>query len=269
MPTSNTEAIIFIIATTSLILLLAVFIITILYLYQKKQLSFQKNLEAIKLNHEKNILQTQLEIQEQTLQDVSRDIHDNISLSLTLCKLHLNTLNYPRPVPFQEKIDLSVSLITEAIHNLRNISKSLNADIIKHNGLLKAVENEIGKLSKTGLFQIQYEIKGNPVFMECQKELVLFRIIQESFNNIIKHAHAGKINLILNYSLHKLDMCIQDNGIGFLVCDNQEKMLKLTSGLNNIRQRAIMIESECEIRSEPGKGTTIEISVPYKTESYE
>src|SRR5690348_540927 len=112
-----------IIATTVLILLLAGFIITILYLYQMKQFAFQKNIEEIKSSHEKNILQTQIDVREQTLLNISRDIHDNIALGLTLSKLHLNTLNYPGPIQVQDKIDLSVNLIGEVIQKLGNISK--------------------------------------------------------------------------------------------------------------------------------------------------
>ena len=90
----KSQIIFFIIIPTILIFLLAGLIITILYFYQKRQIIYEKNLNALKLDFEKNILKTQVEIQEQTFQNISREIHDNISLSLTLAKLNLNTINW-------------------------------------------------------------------------------------------------------------------------------------------------------------------------------
>lgn len=88
------QIILFIIITTVLIFLLASLIISMLYSYQKKLLAHQQNMASLKLNFEKTLLRTQIEIQEQTFQNISRDIHDNISLSLTLAKLNLNTLDW-------------------------------------------------------------------------------------------------------------------------------------------------------------------------------
>ncbi|HRE51114.1 MAG TPA: ATP-binding protein [Flavitalea sp.] len=254
----------FIIGNTGLILLLSGFIMTILFLHKRKQFLFRQNIEDIKVSHEKNLLRTQLEIQEQTLMNVSRDIHDNISLSLTLSKLYLNSLSYADPAEIPEKISISASLIGEAIQNLSNISKSLNTDIINHFGLLKAIENEIAALRKTGLFEIQYEVSGIPVFMECQKELILFRIVQEAFNNIIKHAQAKKISLHLRYGASQLELQVSDDGIGFSpehihTC----RKTKPTAGLNNIRQRTKMLNGACCIDNIPGSGAAIKISVPF------
>ena len=264
MPDQTTNLILFVIVTTSLMLLLAGFIITILYLYQKKQFLFQKDLEKIGLDHEKNILKSQLEIQEQTFTDVSRDIHDNISLSLTLAKLHLNSINLKEALGFHNKINLSVNLIGEAIHNLSNISKSLNADIIRNHGLLNAIENEVDMLIKTDLYKIQYDITGSPVFIDCERELILFRIIQEAFNNIIKHSRAEQINLFLNYYIDRMELLIQDNGVGFSIAKvREESPVRLTAGLNNIKQRAKMLNGKCEIDSVVNQGTIIKITVPF------
>jgi len=252
-----------IIATTALILLLSGFIITMLTLYQKKQFDFQRNIEEMKLGHEKNILQAQLEIQEQTLQHVSREIHDNIALGLTLSKLHLNTLNFAAADHCRQKVSLSVDLITEAIRHLNNISKSLGADIIERHGLLKAVENEIANLDRTGMFRIDFRVTGTPVFLNARTELVLFRIMQESLNNIIKHSRATEIGLRLNYDDTQLLLTVEDNGVGFALSAGETPQDGLPgSGLGNIRHRARLINSCCCIHSTAGKGTVITVAVP-------
>ena len=86
-----------VISFTLILLLLTSFVMSFLFIYQRKQISYFETIEKLKHDHEKNILKTQLEIQEQTLQHISREIHDNINLSLTLAKLNLNTLDWNHP----------------------------------------------------------------------------------------------------------------------------------------------------------------------------
>src|SRR5829696_1278855 len=131
MQTSINQISLFIIISCAVIFLLACLIITILYLYQKRQLLFQHNLHSLKLDFEKNLLKTQIEIQENTCQNISREIHDNISLSLTLAKLNLNTLDWLNIEHTYESVKNSVHIIGSAISDLSNLSKSMNPDLIK------------------------------------------------------------------------------------------------------------------------------------------
>lgn len=212
------------------------------------------------VNHQKTILQTQLEMQEQTFQKISTEIHDNISLTLSLSKLYLNTLNYSDSGALPDKISLSIALIGKAIEDLNSISKSLNSDIITNNGLIKAVENQIKDLNKTGLYTVNFEITGSPVFLGSNKELILFRIIQESFNNVLKHSRASNINLLFTFTALALEVTVQDNGIGFTV--PEPGSLTNSAGLNNMKKRAQILNASLCIYSEPGEGTLIKISVP-------
>src|SRR5258705_12103501 len=100
-----------IIFITFILLLLTCFIVSILFIYRNKQVAYFETIEKLKLDHEKNILNVQLEIQEQTLQHISREIHDNISLSLTLAKLNLNTLDWNYIDKTKNQIDSSLEQI--------------------------------------------------------------------------------------------------------------------------------------------------------------
>ena len=257
MSGENIDIVVFIILTTALILLLGGFIVTILYLYQKKQIALQKSVEEIKLDYEKNLLKTQLEIQEETFQHISQEIHDNIGLSLTLAKLNLNTINLEKRDKSNFQINESVDLIGKAIKDLSDISKSLNSDIIINHGLIKALEMEIIKLVRIGIYKVHFEVYGHAVFLNFQKELLLYRIVQEALNNIIKHAEAKEINLQLYYHKDHLDLSIQDDGIGF-----SEKHIKNKSGLLNMEKRAKMVNGDCTINSTQKIGTAILVKVP-------
>src|SRR3954468_3052481 len=122
----NDGIIVFIIICSLLILLLITFITIIVYRYQQKQNAYYKNLEELKVKYENAMLQSQLEIQEQTFQNISREIHDNIGQKLSLAKLHLNTLNIGNTKEMSSQIDDSVNMIGEAISDLSDISRSMS-----------------------------------------------------------------------------------------------------------------------------------------------
>jgi len=255
---------VFLLLITFLILILGGFILTVLFLYRKKQIAYLKELETIKSEFEKNLLSTQLEIQEQVFQNISREIHDHICLNLTLAKLNLVTIDHNNKHQFIDHINSSVEILGRSIHELSDISHNLNPEIIESNGLITALELETEKMKKLNLFQINLCIYGNSVYMDSQKELFIFRIIQEAFNNILKHAKAKNVLLYLNYNQDYMEALIEDDGEGFIFSAyNENDLAKHHSGLKNMRKRAQLIKGNCEILTEPGKGTKIKLSVPY------
>ena len=250
----------FLLVVTLLILLMAGFILMILYFYKKKQITYLKTIETINHDHEKNLLQSRIEVQEQTLQNMSREIHDNISLSLTLAKLQLNTLNINDKIKIAQAVTSSVDLLSKSINDLSDLSQSMNPDIISQEGLIDTLKNETVRISKSGLFEINFQINGNPVFLDAQKELIIFRIIQEAFNNIIKHASAKKVGLDLYYHANHIEITIMDDGKGF---DPIHLSTKTGAGLNNMKTRAKVFNGEVNIESNPGSGTKISVSIPF------
>lgn len=253
-----------ILLATLLIIIMSAFIIFISFLQRRRQIIYLEKINKIQTDFEKSIVQAQLEMQEQTFQHISREIHDNITLSLTLSKLNLHTLDRNNPQNNAEKLDSAIELITRSIAELSDISKSLNADIIIQHGLLKAVEEEIQRIRQAGLFRVEYELTGNPVYMDSRKELIIFRIIQEAFNNIIKHAGATEAGLSLHYNGKTLHISVSDNGNGF---DNELITVNTNggqAGLKNMATRVAMLKGEMQTNSQPGKGTILSFSIPFE-----
>ena len=254
----------FLLIVTLIIVLLGGFILAIFFLYRKKQINYAEKLESLKSEYEKTLLNTQLEIQEQTFQNISREIHDHICLNLTLAKLNLVTLDPGNKQQLSERINSSTEILSRSIHELSDLSHSMNPELIESYGLIKAVEMEIEKMERPGLLNIDYRVTGNPVFLNSQKELVIFRIIQEAFNNILKHAKASRILLELYYNEGQIKVTIKDDGIGFLPKTlNENGTSKPKSGLLNMQKRANLIDGSCEITSEINNGTVIYLSIPY------
>ena len=253
-----------IISITLILLLLTCFLMSFLFVYQKKQISYFETIEKLRHDHEKDILRTQLEMQEQTFQHISREIHDNINLSLTLAKLNLNTFDWNHPAKAKTKIDSTLQQISKAIADLSDLSKGMNSEIIINQGLIEILKKETNRLRELNLFELDYIITGNPVFMDSQKELVIFRIIQEAFNNIIKHAKATSVKLSLEYNFDHINVLIADNGIGF--CKNaveQNKNKESNAGLNNMQKRAALFNGRTIIDSILDSGTNIFVTIPY------
>lgn len=248
-----------IITTTFLILVLAVFIFTIMIIYRNRQMVFLENLKNAQANYENNLISSQLEIQEQTFLHISREIHDNISLSLTLAKLQLNTFDWTEMEKSSIKLESSIQLLGNSIAQLSDISKSLNADIIIQQGLLKALEEETERIRHADQFELRYEVKGSPVFMDSNKELIIFRIIQEAFNNVIKHARASVVQLQLDFCPEQLQIMINDNGKGFSPGHHQNRG---NAGLKNMETRANILKGEMQVFSSPETGTNLIFTIP-------
>jgi len=263
MQNTHYNLILFILASTLLILLMAGFIVTILFLYKKKQLAYYKTIEELKLDHEKSLLHTQLEIQEQTLQHIAREIHDNINLSLTLAKLNLNTFDWNNADKAKHKLDSSLQQISKAIADLSSLSKGMNSELIINQGLIEVLQKETTRLKELNLFELDYVVTGNPVFMDSQKELVIFRIIQEAFNNIIKHAKATLVKLNLEYDFDHINVLIADNGRGFCKDDVAQNKKESNAGLNNMQKRAALFNGRTIIDSALDSGTSIYVTIPY------
>lgn len=248
---------IFILVSSILIFCLILFFAFIIFKYQKRQHIYYKGIEDLKTKHQNDILQSQLEIQEQTFQNISQEIHDNIGQKLSLTKLNLNTININEKDTATIQINNAVSMIGEVITDLSDLSRSMSSEIILSNGFIKAMEFEVNQMNKPGMYSIRLKITGESVFMEARRELILFRIVQEALNNIIKHAEATEILIELFFTEDALELMINDNGKGF----NKDK-LQSGNGFINMQKRAQSLNGLCDIFSEPGKGTRITIKIP-------
>jgi two-component system, NarL family, sensor kinase len=245
-----------------LLLVFFIFLFVIEYI-RKKQIHRREKTTMIN-SFQQELLRTQLEIQEQTLKNISQEIHDNIGQVLSLAKLNLNRMDPSKPNDLEEKIKDSKNLVGKAIQDLRDLSKTLSTDNIESIGLFKAIGYELDMIAKTGSHQTDLNTKGNIIRLDAQKELILFRIVQEVLNNILKHADAGKISVQANYDTRQLELVIDDDGNGFDLKplndpDNQATGL----GIRNMHNRAKMIGADFSISSTPGEGTRVKLIVPF------
>ena len=251
---------------TVLFAFLSIIILAIIsiYFFSKKEIKFKNDLNELKNKQEKEMLKAQLEIQEETFKKISREIHDNISLGLTLAKLQLNNAIISDSKD-TDTLMATVDLISKSLVDLNDISKSLDAKQMVAHGLINALQSEVDVIKKSGLLEADLEMSGEPVYLDAETDLILLRIFQEACNNIIKHANAKKIDVDLYYKPDELLMKIIDDGNGFDVdAVRSNKEIRKMSGLKNLETRAQLINATFEIISFPKVGTTINIKIPIK-----
>lgn len=252
-----------IVAGTILMLMLATFVVTYFFLYQRRSFRYQQDLQKMQEAYQQELLRSQLEMQEQTLQTVGRELHDNLGQVLSLVKINLNTLPALPDDKSIRKLNQTKDLLNQAIADMRGLSKSLNAENRLGAGLAAAIGHELDAVRKTGVVETTLDLRGTERRLDPQRELIVFRIVQETLNNALKHAHANTISVSLDYSVGALNLTVADDGVGF----DLEQVVASSlgehgSGLSNIQNRARLIGAEASIRSAAGHGTTTFLSIP-------
>jgi two-component system NarL family sensor kinase len=260
---AKTQEIIFYIVTvgTIALLLLGGFIIQFVSMYKRKQRQNQIEKELMASKFSESLLQSQLEIQEKTLSDVSQEIHDNIGQVLSLAKLNLFTIDADDRENLNLKLKASKDLVTKAIVDLRDLSHTMNTDYVEDLGLMRAIEYELEMIQKSGVLKTRMEIIGNNYKFDKQKELIAFRIIQEVINNTIKHAQASFIAVNALFEERHLELTVTDDGVGMDIQYDNDGNNKAGLGIRNMQSRAKMIDGNFTIKSAPGNGTSIILTI--------
>ncbi len=239
--------------TTAFVFLLIGIIIYALLLYLKRKRNHLMDQATFK----NTLLSSQLEIREQTLQYIGKELHDNLGQVASLLKINLNTIQLDNPEKAQEKIDNTKELTKQLILDIKSLSVSLGGDRIIQKGLLKAIETEIEHLNKTGQFTAILAVEGEIPVIDNDTSVILFRMVQESLNNMVKHSNAKHINVEADGKGNLFTLAVTDDGDGF---DVAEEMNSGGAGLHNLHNRASLIKAKLDISSAIGKGTRISIA---------
>lgn len=258
----NNSTTIVILITTLTVLLLIVVIIIIFSIFQRRKEKFLLEKRANEIRFEEEIIKSQLETQEQTLQNISWELHDNVGQLLSVAKMQLNMLQ-PEVANGQKSIlDETGEIISKSLQEIRSLSKLLNPETVKNMGLKEAVELELQRFNRLKFLEAELKIVGDEVAIDQKDEIILFRILQEFLSNSIKHAKATKLEVTLAYSLENLVITAQDFGVGF-----DRKTIEKGSGLINMKSRAKLINTGFSLNSKKDKGVSLVLTYPLKVTS--
>jgi signal transduction histidine kinase len=249
-----------------LIILISIFLIifiggSVLYILQSRNKKIEniKEKEKSDIMHQQEILNTQLEMQTQTMQHIGREIHDNVGQKLTLASLYTQQLAYENKAPhINDKIESIGSIINESLAELRQLSKSLTDDTINDNTINELLQQECDNVNNVKKAVVTFTNNKKNIVLPYQTKSILVRIVQEFLQNSLKHAHCKNIRIVLCENGIFLQLLLQDDGKGF----DTNAVAHKGIGLSNIKKRVEMIGGKCTLESEQGKGAKLTIEIP-------
>ena len=225
--------------------------------YKLKKKEHNSMLLHQKEEHQKELLSTQLEIQQQTMQHIGREIHDNIGQKLTLASLYTQQLAYENKAPhINENIENISTIINESLSELRELSKSLTNNVIDVNSLSKLLKEECNKINDAKICNVHFKSEAETIQLSYQIKSILLRITQEFIQNSIKHSKCKSIEINLKSTIENIELVLNDDGIGFDTTKNHNGI-----GLINMKKRTELLGGIFLLESINNKGTTLSIKL--------
>jgi signal transduction histidine kinase len=250
---------------TIFIVIFIVLILLLLYAYKQRAKSMKQRdeLHALAMEKEKqnskiSTLTALLEGQEQERGRLARDLHDGLGGLLSGTKHQLSYLDPHQSENIEEGISKSIKQIDGAVEELRRVAHNLMPDLLVKYGLEVAIQEFASRISNSAL-DIHTEFINYNNSLSEEKQLIIYRIIQELVNNTIKHADASEIIIQISQEENMLNLTVEDNGKGF---DHKGLNVKKTAGFHNIESRVQFLKGTMNIISELNIGTSIELQIP-------
>ncbi|MCW8981917.1 MAG: histidine kinase [Altibacter sp.] len=242
----------------AVIFFLVLFVVLFFIAFQRKKNKYLLERFEAEKKFQTELVNAQLEIQEQTLKNIAWELHDNVGQLLSVANIQLNMLINAAPAELHQRIMETKEVVKESVTEVRSLSKSLNQDVIRKNGLIQSLEVEIARFNRLNFLKAALKITGEEVVIKGENEIIIFRILQECFSNVMKHAKATKLFVHLDYKVDTLEITVIDDGVGF---DPDKK--SGNSGMETMKSRAELLEATFVLTSKPGQGSQMVLQYPY------
>jgi PAS domain S-box-containing protein len=202
-----------------------------------------------------------VEVQETERRYIARELHDEASQILIYLKYGLDLLKRDahQPEAVVAGIDELDRMASEVLDNLRRIAVDLRPASLDHLGLVPALRQYIEAVSDKHGLKVQFETRNVSGRLPNEVETSLYRIVQEALTNIVRHANAARVDILLDQNGDTITVGVEDNGIGF---DPIEAMGRNRLGLFGMRERAEMLGGRLLVESQSGTGTSIMVEIP-------
>jgi len=246
-----------------IIILLVVFVVVFFYVFQKRKNKLLYEKWETQRRYEREIVNSRLEIQEQTLRNVGWELHDNIGQLLSVAKMQLNMVGRVLEDSAKEQVREIGEIVGDTLKEVRSLSKSLNNEVVGYIGLEKSIANELDRFERLKMLETELIVTGEKKEVRQKETIIIFRILQEFFSNVIKHAKATKLQVKIRYS-DFLYIDVVENGKGF-----DTKQIVKNSGLLNMKSRAEMIGAEYQLESKIGRGSKLRIVYHFQNGNHE
>ena len=203
-----------------------------------------------------------LTVEEEERRRISRELHDEVGQSMLVIRLYLEMVQSDLPASaahLNPKLEDTRRLTEQTIHEMRRLISDLSPNVLEQLGLPASIRQFVTNFSRT--FPGKVRLRMSRVDkLPRGSEIMLYRLVQECFTNVIKHSSAENVALSLSRGNGFVKMKMQDDGVGFDVEEASQKHESF--GLSGMRERVALLGGRIEIHSSPGKGTRVEIAIP-------
>jgi len=225
-------------------LALAIGLVVFIVFHQRRVIRYQMQMQRLEDEQQKTLLNASIRWQEEERQRIAADLHDDAGPLLATARLYLNENLVHQDMNTQlQAIYNAKQIIDDTIQLIRNISHSLMPPTLKNFGLESAVNDLFQKISGSGTINASSRFHDYRTRLKPEQELIVFRIVQELVNNILKHSNASFIHLTQNYNEDKCFIRLHHDGRGITQAD-YDKLNKSTAGLGlkNIQSRVKVLQ---------------------------
>lgn len=218
----------------------------------------EKELEQVLREKQVNRMTLLMEGQEQERSRISKELHDSLGSLLSTVKIHFGVVE-DKLDRNTEQVNHAFKLLDEACEEVRRISHDMASNVLSKFGLEAAIRDLVEHIQRAKDFDVELVISGDHKRLDENIEIHLFRVVQETVNNVLKHAKATR--LCVNFSIwpELVTLIVEDNGVGF---SQETAKTKGSMGIENLRARVEHMCGTIQIDSEGGNGTTIIVEVP-------
>lgn len=253
----STDDLILIVAIGSgIMLLLALAFVLFFSFSQNKLRKEQFKAQEARLQHQEQLLHSNIKTQEEERERIAKDLHDEVGSKLNVIHLYLHQLLKKQPEA-KESVSEMITVLKDTIQTSRRISHDLLPPTLDKFGLAVAIEELSEVVEQANDMQLQLELEGErPQGIDKIVEINLFRVLQELISNTLKYAKASEVRIKLWQNEEKVILNYADNGLGF---DPDKKEHQKGLGMKNIESRLQMIGADLDLKSSPGKGVQVQI----------
>jgi signal transduction histidine kinase len=211
---------------------------------------------------ERKLVTSTIEIENRERERIAADLHDGLGAILSGLMIHIQVLQKESGENYNLRMKLKHlgDMATEALSGLEETINNLNPSILSRHGLYGSLQRLVKRINDLNKTQFYLETEGMPEALDKGTELLLFRICSELINNTLKHSGAQRAVLRFEAVRRNLTLKYSDDGDGFVY--DREMIEERKSGINNINQRVESMNGQCAIRTAPGEGIEVTITLP-------
>lgn len=244
-----------IIVISSIFVVVAAFVIAYFIYFKHRKENMARENKELRESFQTQLLQSRIEVQEQTFQQIGKELHDNVGQLLSTSRMLLGLTERSFTTPPDTLLTANATL-GQAINEIRSLAKTLDKDWLERFSFDENMQTMVERINAGKTIEAAY-VQSIHLPLQSDEQIILFRIVQEAIQNALKHASASQLRITIEEKEERYLISVSDNGKGFHM-DAVTKSL----GIANMQQRVQLLRGTLAVNTVPGKGTTITIQLP-------